>query len=69
MDTEFVNVGCKLLKEDAELLTKVAEARGYSRAELIRSAIYAQVEPLRRAQAARQDKTYNEVFKTGRKPS
>lgn len=47
--------------EDAELLARVAKLRGTTVAEIVRTALYAQVTPLANAQAERVERSHREV--------
>lgn len=51
-----------ILSEDAALLRRVAERRGCTVAEIIRAALYVQVEPLRRAAAERDAVAAREIL-------
>jgi len=47
--------------DDAELLKRIADRAGTNVSELIRRTLYAHVEPLKRAEAERIERTYREV--------
>ena len=47
--------------DDAELLKRIADRAGTNVSELIRRTLYAHVEPLKRAELERIERTYREV--------
>lgn len=60
-ETRLARVETSLIPSDAELLANVAKRRGTTVAELIRGAIYAQIEPLNRAAKEREALAYREI--------